>query len=180
MIPAYYGLTTLARHILDTIIVFVCLIGAIEIRSYACVSDDEFDSALKELNRTQELQDEELAENYRCSKPRFKAQSAQTERIVIATTSPPLYVQRKSFFEAMQSISDRGFVITYCSIATILAADGLLSMRMAGYLSDASLLSTGAFELISGVSLLAIPFLAFNISIPDVYAYFRVFTLKKA
>ena len=96
MIPAYYGLTTLARHILDIIIVFVCLIGAVEIRSYACVSDDEFDSALKELNRTQELQDEELAENYRCSKPRFKDQSVQTERIVIVTTSPPLYVQRKS------------------------------------------------------------------------------------
>jgi hypothetical protein len=155
----------LTQLILDTIIIFVCLIGAAEIKGYACVSDDEFDSALKELNRTQELQDVELAESYKHSKSRFKNQSTQTEHIVIVTAHPALYAQRKSFVEAMLNISDRGFVVLYCSVATVLAADGLLSMRMAGYLSDASLLSMGAFEFISGASLLAIPFLAFQCKI---------------
>ena len=79
------------------------------------------------------------------------------------TTHPPLHAQWKSFLEAMQNIPDRGFFILYCSVATIFAADGLLSMRMAGYLTDSSLLHMGAFEFISGASLLAIPFLAFQL-----------------
>ena len=77
-------------------------------------------------------------------------------------TSHRSHAQRKSFVEAMQEIPERSFVIVYCSVATIFAADGLLSMRMAGYLGDSSLLSMGAFEFICGASLLAIPFLAFQ------------------
>ncbi len=147
--------------VLDILIVHICLIGIAELKSAGCDTDDDFDHALYELDKTQELRIAEVEEFYRRPRPTFKEQSTQTE-YRIAMTSPALHAQRKSFFEAIQDIPDRRFIIAYFLVSTALTADGFLSMRMAGYLQDMSLLSIGAFEFISGASLLAIPFLAFK------------------
>ena len=153
----------LAYCMLDIFIVFVCLIGAGEIKSYACVSDDEYESAMHEFHCNQEVLCRELDDYYYHSlKATTKDQSTQTEK----SRSLPSVTQR-SFFDAMSAIPNRKFVIFYCMLATILSVDGLLTMRMAGYLSDLSLFDVGVFEFVSGTSLLAMPYLAFNLSISD-------------
>lgn len=150
------------RCLLDVFIVFVCLIGAGEIKSYACASDDEYESAMHEFHCSQELLCHELDDYYHSLKATTKDQSTQTEiSLSLSCTT------QRSFFDAMSAIPDRKFVVFYCMLATILSIDGLLTMRMAGYLSDLSLFDVGVFEFVSGVSLLAMPFLAFNLSISD-------------
>lgn len=151
-----------ARYLLDIFIIFVCLIGAGEVKSYACISDDEYENAIHEFGRAQEVRCNELENSYSSLNTKNKDQSTQTEEAPSLLPSVP-----RSFFNAMRGIPDQKFVLFYCSFATILTVDGLLSIRMAAYLHDLPLFNMGVFELTSGASLLGIPFLAFNLSISN-------------